>query len=58
LATKFLAEYAADNAQVLADLLMDADEKQFEVIYPKYKEQGGQGLPLLKNKGKNGRSGK
>ena len=34
LATDILADYAADNPQVLADLLMDADEKQFAVIYP------------------------
>ena len=47
LATNLLADYAADQPQVLADLLMDADEKQFAVIYPKFKEQGEQGLPLL-----------
>ena len=35
LATNILADYAADHPQVLADLLMDADEKQFAVIYPK-----------------------
>jgi hypothetical protein len=34
LATNLLADYAADNPQVLVDLLMDADEKQFAVIYP------------------------
>jgi formylglycine-generating enzyme required for sulfatase activity len=34
LATDILADYAADQPQVLADLLMDADEKQFAVIYP------------------------
>jgi eukaryotic-like serine/threonine-protein kinase len=33
-ATNLLADYAADNPQVLADLLMDADEKQFAVIFP------------------------
>ena len=31
LATDILADYAADQPQVLADLLMDADEKQFAV---------------------------
>jgi hypothetical protein len=31
----------------LANLLMDADEKQFVAIYPKFKEQGEQGLPVL-----------
>jgi len=47
LATNILADYAADQPQVLADLLMDADEKQFAVMYPKFKEQGEQGLPVL-----------
>ena len=47
LATNILADYAADQPQVLADLLMDADEKQFAVIYPKFKEHGEQGLPVL-----------
>jgi formylglycine-generating enzyme required for sulfatase activity len=47
LAADILADYAADQPQLLADLLMDADEKQFAVIYPKLKEQGEQGLPVL-----------
>jgi hypothetical protein len=47
LATNLLADYAADQPPVLADLLMDADEKQFAVIYPKFKEHGDKGLPLL-----------
>jgi eukaryotic-like serine/threonine-protein kinase len=47
LATNILADYAADNPQLLADLLMDADEKQFAIIYPKFKDRGEQGLPLL-----------
>ncbi len=47
LATYLLADYAADNSQVLADLLMDADEKQFAVIYPKLKEGGGEASLLL-----------
>jgi formylglycine-generating enzyme required for sulfatase activity len=34
LATYLLADYAAADPQVLADLLMDADEKQFGVIFP------------------------
>ncbi len=46
-ATNILAKYAADRPDILAQLLMDADEKQFAVIYPKFKEQGEQGLPLL-----------
>jgi formylglycine-generating enzyme required for sulfatase activity len=40
LATNILADYAADEPLVLADLLLDADEKQFVVLYPKYKDQG------------------
>src|SRR5262249_18803814 len=47
LATTLLADYAADQPQLLADLLMDADEKQFPVIYPKLKDRAEQGLPLL-----------
>ncbi len=34
LATYLLDDYAADNPQILAELLMDADEKQFGVIFP------------------------
>jgi hypothetical protein len=47
LATNLLADYAADQPYVLADLLMDADEKQFAVIYPKFQVQGDRGLPVL-----------
>ncbi len=47
LATDILADYAADQPQLLADLLLDADEKQFAVIYPQFKEQGEQVLHLL-----------
>ena len=32
---------------VLADLLLDGDEKQFAVLYPRFKEQGERGLPPL-----------
>jgi serine/threonine protein kinase/formylglycine-generating enzyme required for sulfatase activity len=46
-ATTILAEYAADQPQLLADLLMDADEKQFAVLYAKFKEQGERGLLVL-----------
>ncbi len=47
LATNLLADYAADQPQVLADLLMDADDKQFAVIYAKFKDRAEQSLPLL-----------
>jgi formylglycine-generating enzyme required for sulfatase activity len=47
LARDLLADYAADQPQVLADLVMDADEKQFAVMYPKFKDCGEQGLSAL-----------
>src|SRR5262249_23604273 len=47
LAANLLADYTVDSPRVLADLLADADEKQFAVIYPKVKERGEQGWPLL-----------
>jgi formylglycine-generating enzyme required for sulfatase activity len=50
LATYLLADYAADNPQALADLLMDADEKQFGVIFPiaaSCSLAGSQGRPLV-----------
>jgi serine/threonine protein kinase/formylglycine-generating enzyme required for sulfatase activity len=47
LATDILADYAADQPEVLADLLMDADEKQFAVIFAPYRGQGEKGLALL-----------
>jgi formylglycine-generating enzyme required for sulfatase activity/tetratricopeptide (TPR) repeat protein len=47
LATSILAEYAPDQPRLLADLLLDADEKQFAVIYPKLKEQRERCVPLL-----------
>jgi formylglycine-generating enzyme required for sulfatase activity len=47
LATNLLVDYAADQPPVLAELLLDADEKQFAVIYPKFKERGEVALPVL-----------
>jgi serine/threonine protein kinase/formylglycine-generating enzyme required for sulfatase activity len=47
LVTNLLADYAADQPKELANLVMDADDKQFPVIFPKFKEQGEQGLPIL-----------
>ncbi len=47
LATNLLVDYAADNPELLADLLMDADDRQFAILYPKFKEHGEQGLPSL-----------
>ncbi len=47
LATDILADYGADQPQVLAELVMDADEKKFGLIYQKFKDYGEQGLPVL-----------
>jgi serine/threonine protein kinase/formylglycine-generating enzyme required for sulfatase activity len=47
MATDILADYAAADQNVLADLLLDADEKQFAVLYPKFQEHSEQGLPML-----------
>ena len=47
LATNLIADYSADQIEVLGDFLMDADEKQFVVIYPKLKEQREKALTLL-----------
>jgi formylglycine-generating enzyme required for sulfatase activity len=38
LATNLLADYADDQPQVLADLLMDADEQQFALLFPRVKD--------------------
>ena len=38
-ATNFLADYAADQPELLANLLMDGDEKQFAVMFPIFKKQ-------------------
>jgi formylglycine-generating enzyme required for sulfatase activity len=46
-AARVLSDYAANNPRMLARLLMDADEKQFAVIFPKFKEQSERGLPIL-----------
>jgi serine/threonine protein kinase len=47
LAADLLADYAAAQPQVLAKFLMDADDKQFAVIFGRFKDLGEQGLPLL-----------
>jgi serine/threonine protein kinase/formylglycine-generating enzyme required for sulfatase activity len=47
LATGLLAEYASDQPQMLADLLLDADDKQFAVLFPRVREQGGPAWQVL-----------
>jgi formylglycine-generating enzyme required for sulfatase activity len=46
-ATDFLADYAADQPLLLAELLLDADEKQFAVLFPKLRVHRETALPLL-----------
>jgi formylglycine-generating enzyme required for sulfatase activity len=45
LATDLLADYAADSSQALADLLMDADDKQFAILFPKLEVHSDKALP-------------
>jgi formylglycine-generating enzyme required for sulfatase activity len=47
LATSVLADYAKDQAEVLADLLMDADEKQFAIVYEQLSSFGDQARPAF-----------
>ncbi len=49
LAAEILADYASDQPRVLADLLMDADDKQFAIIYPKLNNHGESGAALLQD---------
>ncbi len=46
-ATDILTDYAVDQGTVLANLVMDADVKQFAIFLPKLKERGDEGLPVL-----------
>ncbi len=46
LATDILADYAADQPQVLADLLADAEQFQFPVIFAKLAAHRAQAIPL------------
>ncbi|MEI7855812.1 MAG: SUMF1/EgtB/PvdO family nonheme iron enzyme, partial [Planctomycetota bacterium] len=47
LATNLLADYAADQPEVLTSLILDADEKQFALLFPAIKEQSANCLLLL-----------
>jgi formylglycine-generating enzyme required for sulfatase activity len=47
LATDILADYAAEQPKLLADLLLDAEDKQFAVLYPKVQQRGDEGRPIL-----------
>jgi serine/threonine protein kinase/formylglycine-generating enzyme required for sulfatase activity len=48
-ATTILANYAGDQPGILADLLLDADEKQFAVLYPRIGVHGERGRELLQH---------
>ena len=47
MATDILGDYAAGNPRVLANLLMDADERQFDQIFPKLALQRQGGVSVL-----------
>jgi len=47
-ATNLLADYAADQSEVLADLLLEADDQQFARLYPKVQERNEQARPVLR----------
>ena len=47
LATDILADYASDQPQDLANLVMDADEKQFAKLFSKLKDLGASGSLFL-----------
>ena len=47
LATTLLADFTADQPRLFANLLMDADEKQFALLFPKLQDHGAQGLAVL-----------
>jgi len=47
LATNILEDYAADQPETLADLVMDAEPKQFAVLYPKLAQHQHKAVALL-----------
>ena len=48
LATNILEDYAADQPETLADLVMDAEPKQFVILYPKLAEHKDRAVALLR----------
>jgi formylglycine-generating enzyme required for sulfatase activity len=46
-ATNIVAEYAADRLDALVDLLLDADAKQFAVLFSRVQRQGEEARTLL-----------
>ncbi len=47
LATNVLSDYAGDDASLLAELLMAADAKAYQKLFPLVQEQRAETLPLL-----------
>src|SRR5262249_5162615 len=47
-ATSIVAEYAAEQPEFLANLIMDGDAKQFAVLFLKLKERGDRARIVLK----------
>src|SRR5262249_20800603 len=48
LAADLLGDYVADQPGQLADLLMDGDERQFLILFPRVKLQKEAAIPLFK----------
>jgi serine/threonine protein kinase/formylglycine-generating enzyme required for sulfatase activity len=49
LATDILVDFGGDQARLLADLLMDADNKQFALLYPLVKSHGQEAATVLQS---------
>jgi serine/threonine protein kinase/formylglycine-generating enzyme required for sulfatase activity len=47
LAANLLADYAAEEPQRLARLLLEANEKQFAILVPRLQQAGAAGVPVL-----------
>jgi serine/threonine protein kinase/formylglycine-generating enzyme required for sulfatase activity len=47
LAAEFLAEYAADQPKLLAEVLLDAGAQQYAMLFPKLQKNVQPGLPVL-----------
>jgi serine/threonine protein kinase/formylglycine-generating enzyme required for sulfatase activity len=48
LAATLLANYAADQPDVLVDLLIDADERQYAILYPRLETRKGEAIAALR----------
>jgi formylglycine-generating enzyme required for sulfatase activity/tRNA A-37 threonylcarbamoyl transferase component Bud32 len=49
LATSILTDYAVDQPQALAELVMHADTRQFAAVFPKLRQHGQRALVLLEH---------